>query len=231
MKKILWALLSTILLVLTSAPCKSQSRSKSDSPDLRNFSSDELAACFDDWKICGVGEGQASGWSISDELARRGKMHELLVRYWKEPKGAIRDGIEHVAYHFDNGEVISFMQRVMSEQIKNGEKGYWPINYLAKRCDTTALKELSSGRYRGEGSLQYETSVELFGKCRYRPAIPYLVNTAVHDASFNIVIAADHSLHALYSDGPKDFDKLEEMQRYFCSRAKQEGFKVRCKTQ
>ena len=97
------------------------------------------------------------------------------------------------------------------------------------RCNS--LKELSSGRYRGEGSLQYETSVELFGKCRFRPAIPYLVDTAVHDASLNIVGAADHSLHALYPDGPKDFDKLDEMQRYFCGRAKQEGFKVRCKAQ
>ena len=154
------------------------------------------------------------------------------MRYWKEPKWPIRDGIEHVAYHFNNNaEVTSFMQRVMAAQIKSGEKGYWPINYLAKKCDETALKELSSGRYRGEGSLQYETSVELFGKCRFRPAIPYLVNTAVFDASFNIVIAADHSLHALYPDGPKDFDKLAGMQRYFCGRAKQEGFKVRCKDQ
>jgi hypothetical protein len=60
----------------------------------RKFSSDELVrrlpklpteqliACFEDWEICGAGEGMASGWPISDELARRGNLDELLVRYW-----------------------------------------------------------------------------------------------------------------------------------------------------
>jgi hypothetical protein len=206
-----------------------QSTSESDRPNLTTFSVEQLLACFGNHEICGAWEDMASGWPISDELASRGDPHQLLVRYWKEQKQDIRDGIEHVAYHFDNAEVTSFMQRVMARQLKNGEKGYWPINYLAKKCDETALKELSSGRYRGEGSLQYETSVELFGKCRFRPAIPYLVDTALYDASLNIVIAADHSLHALYPDGPKDFDKLDEMQRYFCGRAKEEAFKVRCK--
>lgn len=188
----------------------------------------QLVACFDDRKICGVGEGRASGWPISDELARRGDLHELLVRYWKEPKWAIRGGIEHVAYHFETPEVTAFMRRVMTERVRDGEDRYWPVNYLAKKCDPVALKELSSGRYRNQGSLQYQTSVELFEKCKYRPAIPYLVDIALYDFSLNIVGAADHSLHALYPDGPKDFDKLEDMQYYFCNRAKHEGFKVKC---
>lgn len=54
------------------------------------------------------------------------------------------------------------------------------------------------------------------------------MNTALYDFSLNIVGAADYSLHALYPDGPKDFDKLEDMQKYFCNRARQEGFKVQC---
>jgi hypothetical protein len=183
-----------------------------------------LVECFDDWKICGVGEGQASGWPISDELARRGDPHDLLERYWKEPKWAIRSGIEDVAYHFDSPEVTSFMRKVLADRLDDGEDWYWPINYLAKKCDQTALKELATGRYRNQGSMQYETSVKLFGKCQYRAAIPYLVDTAVYDFSLNIVAAADRSLHALYPDGPKDFDRLEAMQTYFCSRAKEEGF-------
>ena len=59
--------------------------------------SDQLVACFDDWRICGSGEGPASGWPISDELARRKKITPLLARYWTEPKPSIRGGIEHVA--------------------------------------------------------------------------------------------------------------------------------------
>jgi hypothetical protein len=218
-----------ILFILIPPFSGAQSDDESDEPDLTNFSTAQLVACFDKYEICEASDSHASGWQISDELARRGELHDLLVRYWKEQQMLIRDGIEHVAYHFDTPEVTAFMRRVVAEHVRDGEDRYWPINYLAKKCDQNALKELSTGRYRNQGSLQYETSVELFGKCGYRPATPYLVDTAVYDWSFNIAIAADHSLHELYPDGPKDFDKLDEMQKYFCGRAKKEGFKVRCK--
>src|SRR4029077_10483942 len=122
-------------------------------------------------------------------------------------------------YHFHTPEVASFMKRVLSERIEDGEDLYWPVNYLAKIGDSAALKELSTGRYRGQGCMQYETSVRLFGKWRYRPAIPYLVETALHDACLNIVDAAQKSLHAMYADSPKDFNTLEDMQHYFCGRA------------
>lgn len=192
------------------------------------LTTEELVSCFDDFEICGLVESDHL-WPISDEIARRGDPHELLVRYWKEPRPFIRDGIEDVAYHFDTPEVTAFMRRILSERMTRKDDHYSAVNYLAKKCDVPALKRLSSGRYRYLGSLQYETSVELFGKCGFRRAIPYLVDTAVYDVSLNIVIAADRSLHALYPDGPKDFDKLKDMQSYFCGRAKQEGFKVHCK--
>jgi hypothetical protein len=195
---------------------------------LPKLSSEKLVACFDNWKVCGTGEGQASGWPISDELAHRGNIHELLVRYWTEPKWTIRGGIEDVAYHFDTPEVTQFMRRIVAEKIYDGEDRYWPVNYLAKKCDPVALHELNSGRYRNQGGMQYEHSVELFGRCKYRTAIPYLVDTAVYDMSLNVADAADDSLHALYPDSPKDFKSLDSMQKYYCGRARQEGFKVHC---
>ena len=217
-----------VLLILASLFSFSQSTKNSAKSGLSGFTSDKLIACFDDWKICGVGEGRASGWPISDELARRGNPQVYMLRYWKEPRRAIRNGIEHVAYHFDNPEVTSFMHKILIERVDDGEDRYWPVNYLAKKCDPVALKELSSGRYRNQGSLQYQSSVELFGKCRYRAAIPYLVQTAIQDTSLNIVVAADDSLRALYRDVPAEFPDLEGRQQYFCRRAQQEGFKVRC---
>lgn len=195
---------------------------------LPKLPSEQLVSCFDDWRICGVGEDQANGWPISDELARRGDPHELLVRFWTEPKWAMRGGIEHVAYHFHNSEVASFMRRALSDRVYDGEDLYWPVNYLAKLGDPAALKELSSGRYRNQGCMQYQTSVALFGKWRYRPAIPYLVEGAIHDACLNIVDAAEKSLYALYPNSPKRFEGLEHMQRYFCERAQKEGFHVEC---
>lgn len=193
---------------------------------LPQFSTEQLLACFDDWKICGLGEGMADGWPISDELAKRGNLQEVLDHYWKVDKWTIREGIEHVAYHFDNPQVTAFMKRAMDAHPKNKDD-YWPVNYLAKKCDVTALKKLSSGRYRNEGCSQYSTSVELFGKCQYRPAIPYLVQDAINDACFNVVESAEVSLHALYPDSPKTFDQLDAMQQYFTRRAQREGFKLK----
>jgi hypothetical protein len=195
---------------------------------LPSLPSQQLLACFDDWRICGTSEDQASGWPISDELARRGNIHQLLVQYWTEPKRTIRDGIEHVAYHFDTPEVTTFMRKVLARRMNGGEDLYWPINYLAKKCDPHALRELATGRYRSQGCMQYETSVTLFGKCKYRPAVPYLVDTALYDFCGNIIDSAEESLHAIYPQSPKDFENLNEMQKYYCNRAKKDGFTVRC---
>ncbi len=206
------------LALLTAGFCKAQPQATSPESDLKRLStlpSEQLLACFDNWKICGVDEGRASGWPISDELARRGDPRDLLTRYWKERKWTIRDGIEHVAYHFDSEEVTLFMRRVISEHVKDGEDRYWPVNYLAEQGDAAALKELATGWYRNQGCLQYETSVVLFGKWKYRPAVPYLVGTALYDGCLNIPAAAEASLREMYPDSP-EFDQLKQMQRYFC---------------
>ena len=110
---------------------------------LKTLTSGQLLECFADFKVCGVGEGQASGWGISDELARRGDIRPILLRYSTERDREIRDGIEHVAYHFPNDpEAISLMQQIVTGKIDDGEDRYWPVNYLAKMCDPIALNEL-----------------------------------------------------------------------------------------
>lgn len=213
------------LLVFSPRISGRQISSSPTETDLKRLTAEKLLSCFDDWKVC---NDQDTG-DIADELARRGEIAPILERYWNEPNLYIRNGIERVAYKVNSPEVSEFMRQVLAKKVDDGENRYYPVNYLARKCDSQALKQLSSGRYRNEGSLQYETSVELFGKCKYRPAIPYLVGTALHDASFNIIIAAEHSLHALYPDAPQEFDELRTMQQYFCDRAHQDGFKVKCK--
>lgn len=214
-----------VFLFVSLSPqiCLGQSTGAGAKPALKQFSTNDLVACFDDFKIC-----HAETWDIVDELKSRGNLTPLFARYWTAHNEFIRSGIERVAYRTDSPEATLFMKRVFAARLSDGENQYYPINYLAKRCDVSALKQLSSGRFRNEGSLQYETSVELFGKCSYRPAIPYLVETAIHDMSFNIIIAAQNSLHRLYPDSPADFKELGQMQQYFCDRAHLEGFKVKC---
>ena len=194
---------------------------------LPNLSTEQLLECFDNWKICGAAEDRASGWPISDELARRGNITPILNRFWVEPKWTIRDGIEHVAYHFNTLEATAFMQKAFTAKKKDGDDLYWPTNYLAKHCDPDALKELSTGRYRNQGCIQYQTSVALFGKCRYRPAVPYLID-AVNDICLNVTDAAETDLRTLFPRSPKEFGSIEEMQKYFCKRAQNENFSVHC---
>ena len=191
---------------------------------------DKLVECFDDWKICGTGEGPASGWPISDELARRGNPHLLLVRYWTEPNESIRYGIVHVAYHFKSPEVAAFMRRVLAAGKGDDDFIYWPAKYLAKRCDPEALKWFSTRTQRSQSCMEYPSAIELIGKCRYRPAIPYLLEYSVQDACMNIIDAAADDLHRLYPNSPREFESFKDFQKYYCDRAKEEGFKVNCTT-
>jgi hypothetical protein len=194
------------------------------------FSTKQLIACFADWKICGVSDGIATGWPISDELAHRGNPHEMLVHYWTEPNHSIRDGIVHVAYHFKNPEVTAFMRKVLAESKGEDEDLYWPANYLAKRCAPDGLKWLSSKPQRSQGCMQFATTIPLFGKCRYRPAIPYLISSSLGDACLNIVDAAEVDLRTMYPHSPKEFDSIADMQKYYCARARKEGFDVQCRS-
>ena len=76
--------------------------------------------------------------------------------------------------------------------------------------------------------MQYQTTIKLFGKCKHRPAIPYLVDSAIYDFCGNISDEAIGDLQALYPHSPKQFDKLEDAQKFYCGRAKGEGLKVDC---
>jgi len=195
---------------------------------LASFTTKQLLSCFADWKICGASDGQASGWPISDELGHRGNFHQYLERYWTEKDPAIRAGIIHVAYHFDTPEITAFMRRILTEHKEEAEELYWPANYLAKKCDPDGLKWLSSQKGRSQNCMQFATTVPLFGKCHYRQAIPYLVKYSLNDACLNVTDAAVHDLWEMYPHSPKEFNSIEEMQHYFCGRAKREGVKVDC---
>ena len=167
-----------------------------------------------------------AGWPTSSPVEN--ELASLIPRYWQTRDRILRAGIEKVAYRLDSRESLEFMKRVAASKPDDGEDLYFPLNYLAKRCVGTGLEALATGRFRNQGSLQYATSVELFGKCGYRPGIPYLVEEALRDASLNIVIAAGNSLRALYPQSPASFDDIGAMQQYYCGQAAAEGFRVRC---
>ncbi len=192
------------------------------------FSTEQLVACFGDWKICGVENDVETGWAVSREVARRGQPDRLLAAYWTQKDEDVRDGIVHAAYWLKTPEVQTFMKKVLATGQGNEDDLYWPADYLAKSCDSDGLKWLSERQDRPEGCILWAPTVALFGKCKYRPAIPYLIENSLQDACLNIVDAAAEDLHKMYPEGPRAFHTLEDAQNYYCRLAKQEGIHVAC---
>lgn len=190
----------------------------------------KLVECLGDWKVCGAADSLASGTPVSDEIARRGNPHALFVRYWSEPNAAIREGIIDVAYHFHTPEAHGFMKQVFVEHRGSDQDLYSPANYLARYCDLEALRWLSSRDGRLAGCMQWTDTVAMFGKCRYRPAIPYLIENSLDDACLNIVDAADKDLRDFFPHTPKEFKDIPSMQAYYCKQARREGFNISCNT-
>jgi hypothetical protein len=224
-----------LILVIMSVLLSATPRLHAQEADLSKVSTERLIACFKDWKICGAADSTATGWEISEELSRRGETDRLIARYGYDKSPDIRNGIEHLAYHHQSRVAADYMRTVFTKRLDDGENLYWPAMYLAKGCDHAALQYLDPGPDQewiadkfSVSSAQFAATAELFGKCRYRPAIPYLVVIGLHAASLNLVDAADQSLRRFYPTSPK-FETLEAEQRYFCERANRDGFQLDCK--
>jgi len=195
---------------------------------LPTLPTEQLVNCFADWRVCGVGNFSVTGWAVSEEVASRGDPHKLLVRYWTEPDEGVRDGIVHVAYHFNTPEVTAFMKKVLAARKGDQDELFWPAEQLSRTCDPDGLKWLSTRKGRPEACIIFAGTVKVFGECHYRPAIPYLVTYSLHDACLNIVDDGGESLEKLYPDHPVQFSTPEDEQDYYCGRAREEGFKVHC---
>lgn len=198
---------------------------------LPQMSTDELVHCYADWHICGDSEP----WRISEILRARGQTEAVIREYGFSADPLVRNGVETLAYDSSSKAAADYIRTVFAKRLDDGENLYWPAMYLAKRCDVAALGYLDPGPKSKSiadkfsvSSAQFAETAELFGKCRYRPAIPYLVVIGLHAASLNLVDAADRSLRRFYPDSPK-FDSLEAEQRSFCKRAERDGFPLDCK--
>ena len=171
-------------------------------------------------------DSTVTGWTVSDELKRRGRVDHILTRYGNTTNPAIRDGLEHLAYSSNGHPAQAFMKRNFTQHLHDGEDLYWPAKYLAKQCSPTALRYLSNHEF-SISSFELSSTTELFGKCHYRPAIPFLVGYALQAASLNLVDAANTSLRGLYPSAPK-FSSLQKEQQWFCRTAHKDGYKADC---
>jgi hypothetical protein len=80
------------------------------------------------------------------------------------------------------------------------DNNYFPLQYLAQRCDRDALRELNrpanfAGSY-PVACMQWQYTLSAFGKCGYKAAVAHLA-ISLEAACLNSVDAAQRSLRRL----------------------------------
>ncbi len=182
-----------------------------------------LLNCFANWKVCGADE-----FTIAEELAHRRKTASLMDHYWQEPNTKVREGILLTLTRFHTDAVADFMRKAFAAKRGGEEELFWAADYLAPKCDADVLSWLSTRKGRLASCLFYPSITAAFGKCDYRPAIPYIVDYSIRDACLNIDDEGVKDLQHFFPHSRKSFDSMEDMQKYYCARAKREGFEVAC---
>ena len=155
-------------------------------------------------------------FTVMDSLTAR-RAVEILV-------ATIDDPVDHsqekyailAAYHLGDARVVAAMARHVTSETT--AVAYYAANYLAKRGDRQALAVLSSnaGQY-GISSAQWATTVRLFGKYKFMPAVPYLIDS-LDAASMNVGAAAMESLLDIFpGPNPPEIGSVA-WQEYFTGR-------------
>jgi hypothetical protein len=98
------------------------------------------------------------------------------------------------------------------------EEDYFVAQYLAKLGNTNALRILVRNAFEYPvSSWQWSFTLREFGKKKYKPAIPVLID-GLDAASFNVVEEAQGALAVFYPDSPTNFTTLRDMKDYFQKR-------------
>lgn len=142
-------------------------------------------------------------WEIARVLRSRFTVRQLISMY-PHQSASVRHLIPFVLYHDHGRAVAKLMRRAALQGLKPGQttedNNYVPLQWLAKRCDPTALSELNRpANYRNSypvACMQWQYTLLAFGRCGYTPVIPLLA-ASLEDACLNNVIAAQDSLRRL----------------------------------
>lgn len=101
---------------------------------------------------------------------------------------------------------------------KEEEESYLIANYLAERGNTKALAVLNKHYYQYPiSSWEWSSTVELFGKYQYRPAVSNLIDS-LDAASLNVSGAACDALRQIFPGSPRSFRGPTEAEQYFIIR-------------
>jgi hypothetical protein len=204
----------SLLLFLVSfvvVPAASQTRSQ----QIKTMSSRELLTCLEVNPNCGV-----ESYDALDELTRRRQVSFLIRAFRNSKDGHQQELLVAALSHIRDPRVSRFMREIASEWMDEQDWLAW--QYLAERGDRKALAMLNQncGKY-GISSDAWSDTLVLFGKYRFRPAIPCLISW-VNAMNLTPADAAYKSLRILFPGSP-ELKSPEEAEVYFTNRAKKEA--------
>lgn len=159
--------------------------------------------------------------AVSAELLRRRDTGFLIDAYVRTSNETTRHYLVLTLCQIDDPAVLRAFQGWLSES--ESEANYRIADYAARRGDRIALAQLNRHYFMYPvSSVQWASTVELFGRFGHRQAIPNLVNS-LDAASLNLAEAALHALRLLYPDAPKIFTTSQDAQQYFRARFEAES--------
>jgi len=219
------AALLVVFLCLCSGRSLVAQNSKSD---LKSLSTESILDC-----LSHEGKCSQDSYELRDELLRRRPVFATISAYKRAPQttdGALlHDLIKELLYFMARDRhdvrIDKFMRRELNESTEHGS--YYNALYLAHEGDLKSLAILNKNCWKyGISSAEWADALDEFGRNRYRPAIPCLVESA-NAASLNAADAAYRSLLKFYPDAPKDLPSPEAAEQYFKSRYAKDGHRRR----
>jgi hypothetical protein len=142
-------------------------------------------------------------WDIANALSKRYNAKALIALYPNQP-ALVRRVIVYALYHDRGKDVATLMRQAAFAGLKPGltteDNNYFPLQYLAQRCDPDAMRELNrpdnfAGSY-PIACMQWQYTLSAFGKCGYKDAIAHLA-MSLDAACVNNIDAAQRSLRQL----------------------------------
>jgi len=188
---------------------------------LEQMSGEEILRCAYAYHCDGM------DWEIANALRGRFSSDELIRMYPTE-REPVRSIIVYALFHDKGPRVTAFMRQVAFANLRPGmtdeDNNYFPLQYLARQCDSDALRELNRpANFTDEGypisCMQWESTLSAFGKCGYQPALSHLA-VSLNSACLNNTASAEESLRKLlprsecWKLAGKDGDFWQESQCY-----------------
>jgi len=191
--KPLVAICLTVLVFVSFCPAQSDPPPYEEvHAKIHRLSDQQLINCLSEkHSRCPLEDSYRDSGLISAELRDRKHPGELISAY-ETGDQLQRYYIVQALWQIHNAKVLAFMRSIAFENLPPGQDNedvFFPLDYLAQRCDQRALTRLNRkvnfDKSFPVGCILWAPAVEAFARCNYRPAAPNLV-LALDAACLNI---------------------------------------------